>query len=252
MLKAPMGGMYGTHVCMRCMSCAAARACSPSCGRLAPPSSTTLTSISWKGRPLLHTISSCCSMLHAGAATTRRGAVSGQGFAAAANRHATQEHATPTRAPQRTPLGRARARQQAHADLAAALGHSIGQEELATKQSNGAQHHCSDDTPGAVEASGSSVLARVQQQWQHPRAMFQRHPRHPPAGLCGLPPHERMRRLVRSSVGASGLFTSIATMVEARLVALTRSRSGVGYEGRAGGQQWQGGRAAQSPLASGR
>lgn len=54
-----------------------------------------------------------------------------------------------------------------------------------------------------------------------------------PAGLCGLPPQDSTRRLVRSSCSASGLFTSMAIMVEATLAALTRSRS-AGQGGREG------------------
>ena len=42
----------------------------------------------------------------------------------------------------RQPAALLAARQQRHADLAAALGHAVGQEELAAKHGNGANNHC--------------------------------------------------------------------------------------------------------------
>ena len=137
-------------------------------------------------------------------------------------------------------------RQDGHRDLATALGHAVGQEELAAKQGDGAVDHCrcgggrvNEERPEwrGAGAAAAGLLTNVAVARTTPgRGAGDPAPPRParpapaqqacaPAGLCGLPPQDSTRRLVRSSCSASGLFTSMAIMVEATLAALTRSRS---------------------------
>ena len=121
---------------------------------LRPSSPTTRTSISSKGRPLVVTSASCSSTAGDGLVIRVDGCQASS--AVQLNRVSGSAHISskqhtllpvlpfplphlPSEPPTRHALRRAGG-QNAHADLAAALGHAVGQEELAAKERDGAHH----------------------------------------------------------------------------------------------------------------